>query len=512
MRIKTPLFSILAVAPFSPSLDTNSPPILTIDPQSLDQAAADLAPNVDIPVDKSLNPHGAITVNIAAMRDFRPKNIIKQTPFLRELQAAKTYALNGGSPADMEAKFPDVATVITIPSGQPQSQSQAKKSAIDDILSMVDTSETEQQSTANNCIENQIDDLIGNLLNAIFANQDFRTMEAAWRGAERLTQQVPSGSEHSVSLTMIPATHHNIDAILDTLGRRLANSPPDLILIDIPLSNTPHDMALLEQFMTVGETLLAPVIVPLSPRFLGIPEWSDFSTVRFIPSLLEGQEYGRWKTLAGRAGAGWTVPCVGNIMGRPLHKPEPGYSAQGLSEKEPLWVSGAWALGALCAKSVAIHGRATRFCDRSSVRLENLPLTETTPPSPLEVMMDVDRRADFRQANILPLTGTTGRDDVFVTGSTTLDGGPLKFRMFMSRITGFLIDMAMNHRNEIQDIETDLAALLSLYIQALGFKTPAEVSITAHEEQEGSTSLEITLTPDPEILPDSPPITFGFGW
>ncbi|MGL1862946.1 MAG: type VI secretion system contractile sheath large subunit [Pseudodesulfovibrio sp.] len=515
MHIETPPFSVLALAPFSPALDTDTPPVFTVDSLSLDDALAELSPTLDISVDKTLSPDGSVTITLKRMADFRPKNIAKSTPFIKKLHDAKAYISGGGAPTDLTVKFPRVAQLITIPSPSAAQKPEAKTNAIDDILSMVDTGGSENSAPSNTgagSVENQIDSITSKLLQAIFADDNFRRMEAAWRGADLLARQAPSGTEPSVHLTLVPLPLGDCLPVFDMLETELANTPPDLILVDKQLSNTPRNMEELERIMDFAESMLAPVAIPIGAEFFGISDWSYLSSVRFIPGQLEGAEYGRWKTLAGRSGAGWVVPCVSGVMARPMHRPEPGFSEQGFSETEPLWISAAWGIGALCVMSVATHGRPTRFSDRATIRLEGMPITDGAKPSPLEILLDRERLADFIQAGILPLTGAPGKDQVFVTRSITMDGGPMKFRLFLSQLTGFLIGMAMTRHDEIKDIETDLAEAISLFIQTLGLPAPPDLKVTAHEAQDGMTPLEITLTPEQEILPGGKQFTFGFGW
>lgn len=505
MNIEITPFSILAIAPFSPSLQTEKPPVVTVDSLSLGDAIAKLAPTIDISIDKSLCPDGNFAVTIKKMSDFRPRSISQNTPFIRELLEAKSYVRNGGSPADLTVKFARIAPLITIPIQHTSRKSESKASAIDDLLSMVNTdvnATSSPVSSGSGSVEDQIEAIHEKLLQNIFEDQNFRKMEAAWRGAELLTRQVPSGTKPTINLTLVPLPQGDCIPVFDMLEAALTDTPPDFILIDMPITNTPRSMMELERIMTFAENLLAPAAVPIGPKFLGISDWKELKSVRFIPGLLEGAEYGRWKTLIEQSGAGWLVPCVSGIMARPLVQ----------NESIPLWSSASWAIGALCAKSIAKYGRPTRFSDRGSVQIEGLPLTEGSSPAPLEIMLDSERRADFKQAGILPLVAAPGRDQVFVTTSITMDGGPVKFRMFLSQLTGFLISLADTHGDEIVDVEIDLARAISLFIQALGFPTPHDLRISAGENNEGSIPLQITFTPEPEILGGGDPFTFGFNW
>ncbi len=513
MHIESPVFSILAIGPFSPALETETPPILQVDSFSLDDAVAKLSPTLDIPADKAICPDGVFTVSINRMADFKPKNLSEISTFAKELEDAKDYLKKGGSPENMENLFPRAASLITISAPSAPLNHEQKSSAIDDILAMVETP-SGQNNSGNNAqgIEEQINSILSKIQQTVFSDNNFRIMESAWRGAQLLAGQVTSGCKTSIKLILVPLSKDNLIPILDQLESKMAETPPDIIIIDKEISNSPRAMAELERVMDFAETMLAPAIIAMGADFFGIQNWDELKTVRYIPALLEGAEYGRWKTLVERSGAGWAMPCIGCIMARPMYKPESGFSKTNFTEEKPLWISAPWAIGALCSRSVAEYGQPTRFCDRGSIRLEQLPLTDGPSPSPLKIMLNTERIADFKQAGIIALAGTSGRDHVFVTGAVTVDGGPLKFKMFLSQLTGFLIRLSVNHREEIQDIPHDLTKAISLFIQSIGLPSPQDLQITTHNNNDGATSLEITFTPDREILSTNGPITFGFNW
>lgn len=514
-------YHVLVLAPFSPELKTDRPPLLHTDTFSLNAALAELAPSLNIPVNTALCPDGLLSIRITRMGDFKPAACIRQTTFLSDLAAARDFIAGGGSPSSLATAFPAVARVITIsaPHGRPSQQT--TNDVLDDLLSMVDNGATPSNATAdNNSVIRQIDSLIGRLLQAVFSDHNFRRMEAAWRGAELLCRQIPSGTNTSVHLHLMPLPEGNCLPLFDLLETALADNPPDLALIDMPLANTPRDMTVLERIMAFGETMLTPVAIPLTPQFLGIPDWSRLHSVQFIPSLLEGAGYARWKTLARSSAAGWAIPCVNGITARPLHQPEAGYEWTGGSETTALFIHAAFALGALCLQSVARYGRPTRFADKDSVRLDNLALVHAAmpglPPSPLEVILGTDRLREITQAHLLPLAGTAGKDHAFAAGAVAMDGGSIRLRLFLSQLTGFLIRLAATGRDEVGNATADLAAILTdaigQFIQTLGLPIPNDLRVTVQDAQDGSVPLSIALTPAAEILSGGQPIQFGFRW
>ncbi|WP_421899615.1 type VI secretion system contractile sheath domain-containing protein [Maridesulfovibrio sp.] len=482
MHIELPPFKILVLAPFSPTLETDNPPRITTDPFSIDQALAELNPSLDISLDRNQFPAASINISISRMADFRPKNI-SRTP-----------------------EFKNITSQMLEDSPPPKQITPKESAVLDDILSMVDSGQPEQSTTRPDLHERPKSEL----LQAIFADPAFRRMEAAWRGLELLARQVPSGSMGSVEFMLVPISENNLIPVLDKLDGELADSPPELILLDHSLNNSPRSMETLEKVMDFAESMLAPAMVAFGPQFFELENWAEADKLPFIPSLLEGAEYGRWKTLRQQPAAGWIMGCTGFIMARGMHTPEAGYEQTSLSERGPLWANSVWGAAALCARSLSGYGRGTIFADHSSTRLEGLPIAEGPKPSPISPPLGTERIKDFRQAgiNILAFNG----DQAFLLGATTIDGGPVNLRLYLSRLIHFLILLSTDKRKKFTDLEPQLIEALSLFLQQQGYPLPQDLNIKKGEPSGETIPLNISITPGPEILPGNVPISFGFNW
>ncbi|WP_321405204.1 type VI secretion system contractile sheath domain-containing protein [Maridesulfovibrio sp.] len=485
MHIEFPPFKILVLAPFSPALETDNPPCINTDPFSIDQALAQLNPSLDIPLNRNIFPTASINISISKLADFRPKNI-SRTPEFKNIISRMT-----------ENVLP-----------QPQTKQSPQESAVlDDILAMVSSGEQEQESFGS---PEKQDRPKNELLKAIFTDPVFRKMEAAWRGLELPARQLSSGCRVNVEFNLIPISESNLIPVLDRLNRESAEVPPGLILLDMDLSNSPRSIDKLEKIMTFSESMLTPAIIGFGPQFLGLENWAETDKLPFIPSLLEGPEYGRWKTLRQQTSAGWIMACAGQIMGRTMHIPEAGYDNTSLSERGPLWTSSVWAVAALCTRSLAENDRATLFGNHSSTRLEGLPLAEGPRPSPVSPPLGTERIKDFRLAglNVLAFNG----DQAFLLGAVSIDGGPLNLRLYLSRLIHFLILLSTEKRKEFIDLEPQLTKTVSLFLQQQGYPAPQDLSIKKGEPSAETIPLEITITPGSEILPGNAPISFGFNW
>lgn len=508
MHINMQPLNILILAPFSPSLETDNPPLIASDPFSLDQSINELTPTLDIDADKSICSSGVVTVSIKKISDLKPQNIHKVCPHLNRISGAVSLLKNGGTEKELKESFPDISALVTFPSGK-SSEEKKSSSAIDDILSMVDTGSTADSGIPDvHSVLKQLQTLYAKTLQTVYADKNFRRMESAWRGTALIASQVPSGSKTGLSLTLVPMPSGDSIPVFDVLEQSFEDNPPDIIVLDKSFSNSPHSMAEIERIMDFAESMLAPAFFTLDPTFFQIDNWDQLSKVRFIPALMEGAEYGKWKTLVTKSGAGWLIPCVGEFLTRPAYSE----SSVGFSEIEYLWASTPFAMGALCAKSAALFGSMTRFNERNNITLSGLDMTEDSNPSPLKISFDRDRLRDLQQAGISTIANEQSRDTVFTTSSVTMDGEPLRFKLFLSRIIGFLIRLSRNQSEDVKDPETDIRDALALFMDLSGLNVPEDLKVTAIQEQNSDIQLEITFTPDSGILDSNGPITFGFTW
>ncbi|WP_432738117.1 type VI secretion system contractile sheath domain-containing protein [Maridesulfovibrio sp. FT414] len=510
MQIDLPPFIILALAPFSPALETPKPPLIKTDTLSIDQALGEIRPAIDIPVDRDICPDGSISVSINRMADFRPRKIEKNCAFIKTVTEARNFLRKNSSEASFRAQFPELAGLVNFPPPTVSAARSSESEVLDDLFSMVDTGGADQPATSSSGADTQLERLHSALLEAVFSSPLFRQLESAWRGLELLCRQVPSGSKATVELWLVPVSQGNLPAVLEKLENDLAESPPDLILLDRALSNSARSMEELELTMNFAESMLAPTLIQIGPQFLELPNWSEIKKLPFIPSLLEGAEYGRWKTLREKPSAGWIMLCVGSVMGRTMLSSETGYEITSLTEKGPLWTGTVWGMAALCGRSLAIHGRPTCFANHSEIRLEGLPIAEGPVPSPVNPPLGTERIKDFRLAGIN--APAFNGDQIFTLHSTSMDGGPFNLRLYLSRLIHFLIQLSTSRRAEFMELETDLTQAVSLFLQRQGYPAPHDLEIKAKPQYEGTIPLEISLTPGPEILPGNAPFSFGFNW
>ena len=86
-------------------------------------------------------------------------------------------------------------------------------------------------------------------------------IESVWQGIEYLLRQGMGNGE--MSLEIIPVSQDTLDDLMTHLIEHL----PSLILVDLPLDNSPRSLGLLEKIALFSETLLVPTLCWITPQF-----------------------------------------------------------------------------------------------------------------------------------------------------------------------------------------------------------------------------------------------------
>ncbi len=358
--------------------------------------------------------------------------------------------------------------------------------------------------------------LLGRILSAVFADPDFRTAEAAWRGLATLTRQGPFPLGDGLRFRIVPACADTLAEALDLLGRELAVAPPNLILVALPFDSSPRSLALLE-----GRPL-APT--PFSRR----SSWNwlrPSSTCRpgrisspgfpTCPATWRTRHSPEWRRLPEHPGGAWLAATCNPFAGREPHRSELGHGLAACDETEPLWLSPAWAIGALAAQSVARFGWPTHLAKWRQVALHGLPGIDTGDrPIPTAVAFPRERLQQFKAAGISPLAVEPGRAEAFLPHAVTVSGQRLEPALYLNRVVAFLIQLHEAAGTlPSEAVADEVADALALLFAAAGGGAPAELSVkAAAAAPDGSIPLYIRLVPPVGVLQSVEPLEFTFAW
>jgi type VI secretion system protein ImpC len=362
----------------------------------------------------------------------------------------------------------------------------------------------------------QIDDMVQQILNLIFEDENFRSAEAAWRGVKLLLAQGAS-NENKVNVEIVPAQLNTLEETISSLLPRLIDNLPSLIIIDLPFDSSSFCIGLLEKIASFSETLMVPSVVQISPGFMHLDSWNDMSTLSFIAHHLEKAEYAKWQALKNQPSANWLAASCNRFLIRYPYGNDNLPRKSKFKEKQLPWTGSVWAVACLIAQGFTKTGWPTRFTDWQNIQIENLALysSATSGEIPTEVVFDQDRIDQFKRAGIIPLAAIANKDIVFTPKETTIAGVSLAYQMFVSRITQLFLWCKESFPEDLsaEELEIKLKAAFARFWEKSGHSGPEFLDIMAgNPDADGKVALHIELKPSGKILPKGESVVMDFFW
>lgn len=525
-RILTELpFKVLALAPFRPLPERDGPTApVRVDPSSLDQALEAFGVSCTVELPRDICPDGGLTVEFRRIRDFHPDSLVQNTGYLRNLVEAREFARSSGSaglsPQEVGnrlAAWPGIPFSVNVtPPGQPP----AAASPIDAILGMVALPGRDAPGAAPDDLQTfivRIDAILRDILARVYADRNVRSVESAWRGLQFLLRNSgPPGSGGGTVVEIVPAHPDHLEETLDRLLPALLEELPSLVVVDLPFDSSPRSLELLEKVASFGETLLAPALVWVTPRFLHLDSWDDLGKLPFIPHHLAEPPFAKWRRLRELPGSRWVSALCNRFLARDPYGPGNTVKAASFEELEPLWVGPVWGLATLIGRSLSATGWPSRFTEHQSIRLEGLPLHRRGGGDPMstEFVLGPDRLDQFVRGGILPLVPLPGRDTAFTPMETTVSGASLGYQLLLSRVIRLLIRCREVHGEDpgAAAIEEGLRSAFALFWQRTG-QPPPELQVSVRQGGAGSRAVaKIVLEPSRSVLPYGGRIELDFPW
>ncbi len=517
-------FTMLVLAPVGSSASSRRS--YSLDLYGLDEVLESIKPTIEVEVPKDLVPAGVLSFTITSIKDFKPDRLALAAPFVHRLIEARSFvdeATSQGISLDqmvdrLRKDWGDLSLVLPDASISSAAASVPKSSAVDSLLSMVaGPSEADQsvaEAHATTTIKKQIDDRLSKILSVVYNNTDFRKCEATWRGIELLLKQGPVKVSQGLEVQLVSVTFETIKQTLATLADELAAKPPNLVLVDLPLTATVEHLDVLEQLASFGESLLSPTLAWVEAGFLHIHHWSELSRLPYLKHHIEDTAFAKWRKFQQEPAADWLAVTCNRFMGRLNYGPgNPPNKVPLFDEHDALWLSPVWAIGALIAQSMNQFGWPSRFTDIGSVHLDGLPLPAAGNPLATEMAVGEDRLVQFIEVGLIPLVAPPGKDSLFIPQETSVALGSLAIQLLMSRVFSFFF---WCEKNLVSVPSSDNPAKLirdaiALKWQKTGHPLPDDFEITADAAlEDGSLPLHIRFTTPSRLIRKPQMFEFDF--
>jgi type VI secretion system ImpB/VipA family protein len=269
-----------------------------------------------------------------------------------------------------------------------------------------------------------------NLLGAIVRHPEFRRVEAAWRGLRLLVEHCDRKA--GVEVDVLCAGR---DAVPDAL-RRLAEgdvdrAPVDLVVIDQRVEPTAADLARLERWAGLAETLLCPIVVAGHPAMLGADSLERIARSTSALSASEDPRAIAVRAVAAHEAARWVAVVLNDPLVRAPYtqatsrQEQPPFEEDAHDPDAYVFANGAYIVAALCARSHARLGWPTAITGARDGIIGNLPVHTVHDRGvdaaiPLEVAPTEDAVREVAKAGLTLLTCAANSDAAVLSRAPVL--------------------------------------------------------------------------------------------
>jgi predicted component of type VI protein secretion system len=483
-----------------------------LEPGALDRVISAMSPGVIVPLPKEYCPDGLVAIGITGMGDFDPSRMLRSQPYLSALAEALDVARSahekGVSHREVEETLDKLLPGNRLDCSPPERQGPGALpcpggSGIDDLLALVDLGTDDGTPHGKDAdtfipLQRQVEEVIRQVLRRIFSSEEFRQMEAAWRGVALMFESCrrEPHAAHPVLFSLASTDLNSLPGVLEELRNPPAPKLPNMVLVDFPLDNSIGAFALLENLLETADSLMLPVASGIGADFLALENWKEIDRRPYLPNYLENVRYSRLKTLRKHPGAPWVTLLANRLVSRPPHTGPLRDTGVTFTESSQLWTSPVWAYGALFALSVMEHAWPVHAGFPDKVSVSGLPLQEDEP-IPLETLFSDDRIWQFNKAGITPLSARRHDDAVFLKGLFAMDGSSQEFRLFFGQLVSFLFRLQEAMSTPGFDHELDAIAMaLKQFLARGGSPAPEDLQVSQQWVEEArSEVLGIRFTP-----------------
>ena len=483
MADSVPAYKILALGPFAPVPDEKfKPDFVKLDLYSIDEALEAMAPVLYLPLPVELCSEGALTLKFNKIKDFKPSAIIKNNSFLKSFSEKKKNAPGKAQRVDAD-------------------KISAKKSdAVDDILSMVEVSDTPSEASSKG---KGTDSEISSLMQEIFSNKEFQKTESAWRGIQNLVKQAQIKGFNKISVSVSPVSRNSLEHVLNAVESLSYDEMPNLILIDLGFDNTMPSIELLEKVIQFVDRMMIPACICFKPEFFRIDDLNKLNKISYLKNHLEDISYAKFRKLKKLAGASRLIATCNSFAVRDANE----------FEDQPLSASSVWATGTLCAKAVNETGWPMGFTRYNTYTVDNLPMfrSDERNTASIQALLPDERIIQLVEIGITPAVGAKNKDFIFIPKETSFAGESIKFQMFFNRIIEAIINIKEQKESDLTPEQGIKTALIELFAKT-GHDSPENISVIAQDDSYDQKVFLISFLPPSSVIVSSDMIEFTFIW
>ncbi len=462
---------------------------LVFDVDNVDDRMRAAAPQVAFEVANVVVGEGTLDVGLtfSELDDFGPGRVASQVPLLAALCEARTKlaAMRSRPPADLAKGVPEVHRLLTqvlpdpvlvdalagTPAPEPEAEepepAEAGLSDFERLLGGKTGHEAAapssplrglfEQATAGTpqisdqasqtlaLLLDRIDELVGKQLDAILHHDDFRRLEATWRGLHFVLES--ADTDDGLSIRVLNVSKAGLAAMLeagdllgvDPLTREMRGEPYGALAGDFYFDHCADDVALLGRLGRVVTALGVPFVGGAAAGLFGLATWRDLPPSLDVAATLEGDAYAGWRELVESPAAARLMLAMPRFLARlpygPKTNPAEGIAyAERAAVDDPgafVWCNAAWAMAAVIANAVSFDGwGAAITAGGEDCMVDGLPVYAFTDRHgdsammcPTELPMTVELGALLAKAGLAPLVHLKNTDRAVFIRTPSLGRG-----------------------------------------------------------------------------------------
>ncbi len=286
----------------------------------------------------------------------------------------------------------------------------------------------------------EIDKLISDQLNAVMHNEEFKKLEASWRGlaylvdktetGERMKLRVMNVSKKDLLKDMEKAAEFDQSALFKKVYEEefgmFGGASYGALIGDYEFTSHPQDMALLSKVSEVAAAAHAPFLSAAGPELFNMDSFTELGEPRDMAKIFSSAEYAKWKSFRETEDSRYVALAMPHILMRlPYGKDNVPVEAFDFEEKvdgtehdQYLWGNAAYALGTRLTDAFAKHSwcAAIRGVEGGGL-VEDLPVHtfktdegDVALKCPTEIAITDRREKELADLGFVPLVHCKGTD------------------------------------------------------------------------------------------------------
>jgi predicted component of type VI protein secretion system len=257
-----------------------------------------------------------------------------------------------------------------------------------------------------------------------------RRLEQSWRGLRLLVESCERKS--GVEVDVLCAGRDGVGDALRRLGEPEGErAPVDLVVVDQRIETSAADLARLEAWAGLAETLYAPLLVAGHPAMVGQDSVERIGRSTSALSTSDDPRAIAVRAIASNESSRWVAVVLNDPLVRAPHtqatsrQVQPPYEEDASDLGTLVFTSGAYVVAALCARSFArLHWPTAILGARDGI-LGNLPVRTVHERGheaaiPLETAPSEDAVREMAKAGLVLLTCAPNSDSVVLSRAPTL--------------------------------------------------------------------------------------------